>query len=486
MMMKLLKIILGICLLLTTDSCKDVLDENPQTFVSPANFFKSEKDFDAALKGVYVSVRNMYADFREVELKETFAEYIGEPESAEQTGDMWRNNPGPNFWSIRYGWQFPYQVISNTNLILNQLEGVDFLPNTMDEIEGEARFLRAFAYFDLVQLYGDVPLRTEPVNTLNEVQIERAPQADVYTLIMEDLKIAEEKLPVEPKQLGRVYQLAATAMLARVYLVTAGNPMNMTENYAKAKDKAVSVINSGKFNLLADYASVFHNPSYTSESIWEILVSPPIVTNSWHSMSAPTGNQTAIFIPTTDFMNSFPNGDRRREWGIKSSYTNSVGDVVIARPYFNKYINESFLEQGLAPSSANSLLDYTIPIIRLAEMYLIAAEAENEMNGPAGAYQYINEIRRRARIDKNDPTQVPDLSVLTKEKFREAVFNERRWELHGEYFGWFDLKRTNNFQKVEQARGNALVNPIGSYNQTWILPDFELLNNQIDDNPAYN
>lgn len=484
--MKTIKILLGIGMLLAFSGCEDVLEENPQTFVSPANFFTSEKDFDAALKGVYVYVRSMYADFREVELKETFAEYIDEPESAEQTGDMWRNNPGPNYWSIRYGWQYPYQVISNTNVILDQLEIADFSQSVRDEIEGEARFLRAFAYFDLVQLYGDVPLRTEPVNTLEEVQIERSPQADVYALIMEDLETAEAKLPDDPKQLGRVHKLVATAMLARVYLVSAGSPMNMTENYAKAKDKAVAVINSGEFNLLNDYASVFHNATYTSESIWEILVSPPVVTNSWHSMSAPTGNQTAIFIPTEDFMNSFPIGDRRREWGIKSAYTNSDGEVIISRPYFNKYINESFLEQGLAPSSANSLLDYTIPIIRLAEMYLIAAEAENEINGPAGAYQYINEIRRRARIDKNELTQVPDLSGLTQGEFREAVFNERRWELHGEYFGWFDLKRTDNFQKVAQARGDALVNPIGPYNQTWILPDFELLNNQISDNPPYN
>jgi hypothetical protein len=139
----------------------------------------------------------------------------------------------------------------------------------------------------------------------------------------------------------------------------------------------------------------------------------------------------------------------------------------------------------LTPTAVAGKLIFTTPIFRLAEMYLIAAEAENELAGPTLAYSYINTIRERARINKSDPTQVPALAGLSKDQFREAVFNERRWELHAEDQAWFDLKRTNNFAKVQQARGDKLSVPIGSYNNTWLIPDFEIQNNNIPQNPTY-
>jgi hypothetical protein len=140
---------------------------------------------------------------------------------------------------------------------------------------------------------------------------------------------------------------------------------------------------------------------------------------------------------------------------------------------------------GVLPSGSG-LLNYSIPIIRLAEMYLIAAECENEINGPANAYQYINKIRWRARVDKSDPTNVPDLAGLTKDTFRDAVLMERKWELHLEGQTWFDLKRTNNIGRIQTLRGADLLHPIGAYNQTWYIPDVEVQNNNIPQNPAYN
>lgn len=193
-----------------------------------------------------------------------------------------------------------------------------------------------------------------------------------------------------------------------------------------------------------------------------------------------------MLLPTNDFINSFPNGDRRKEWGIKDGYTNALGHQIVNRTYYNKFINEQFFEDELSPSTAANSLDYTMPIIRTAEMYLIAAEAENEMSGPtAVAYDYINAIRQRARIDKNDPTHVPDLSGLSKDEFRAAVLNERKWELFIEGQAWFDLKRTQTFNLVQLARGSELAVPIGTYNNTWLISDFEILNNNIEQNPTY-
>lgn len=475
-------IILYGLLFLSLFSCTDILEEDPKTFISSANFYKSERDFDAALMGIYVGIRSIST---EKDLREVFADYNDRPESAEQTGDIWKNNPSANFWPIRYAWSTPYSIVNNANLILDALNNIELSQSLENTIEAEAKCLRAFAYFQLVQLYDDIPLRTEPVRSLNETKKEKSSKEEVYDLIVSDLIFAESNLPDVASDQGRLYKLVAKALLSKVYLTSAGFPLNKTSNFKLAKDKALEVINSGKFKLLDDYAQVFHNSSYSEESIWEALFSPPNIGNNLHSRCAPTGNQTAVLLPTEAFINSFPNGDRRKEWGISNGYTNALGHEIVGRAYFNKFINEQFFEEEFSPSTANSTLDYTSPLIRLGEMYLIVAESENEMNGPADAYQYINVIRRRSRIDKDDPAHVPDLTGLSKEDFRKAVWAERKWELHLEGSAWFDLKRTQTFNKVQQARGVHLAVPIGTYNNTWLIPDFEISNNNIDQNPSY-
>lgn len=475
-------IILSVIALFITSGCEDSLVEEPKTFISSANFYKSEGDFEAALMGLYVNVRTIST---EKNLREVFADYNDRPESAEQTGDIWKNNPSSNFWPLRDGWGLPYAIINNSNMILDALNNIELPPATENRIEAEAKYLRAFSYFGLVQLYGDIPLRTFPVKSLDETQMPKSPQNDVYDLIISDLTFAETNLPDNATDQGRVYKLVAKALLAKVYLTSAGFPLSKTANYALAKNKALEVINSGRFELMDDYSKVFHNNVYTKESIWEALFSPPNVGNNLHSICAPTGNTTAILLPTTAFINSFPNGDNRKEWGIKNNYINAKGKTIVNRTYFNKFINEQFFEAELSPATANNTLGYTSQIIRLAEMYLIAAEAENEANGPSNAYQYINRIRQRARIDKNDPTHVPDLKNLSKEDFRKAVISERKWELHLEGSAWFDLKRTQTFSLVQSARGSSLSIPIGNYNNTWLIPDFEILNNSIEQNPSY-
>lgn len=474
-------ILFSLLLTLSTSCSTDLLEESPQTFISSGEFYKTEADFNAALTGIYSDIRSVAG---ERDLRDVFSENSDTPESAEDVGDIWKNNPSADMWSIRNGWRIPYSIVNNSNLILEELATAEIPESAKNKIEGEAKFLRAFAYFQLVQLFGDVPLRIETARSLSQTTLPKSSQEDVYNLIISDLSFAESNLPNVASDEGRVYKLVATALLAKVYLTTAGFPLNITANYGLAKTKALVVI-AEKPLQITDYSLVFHNSNYTSESIWEVLVSPPNIGNSLHSMTAPTGNTTAKLLPTDDFINSFPNGDRRKEWGIKDGYTNELGNIIVSRTYYNKFINEQFFEDELTPSTANNSLNYTIPILRTAEMYLIAAEAENEINGPTGAYGYINEIRERARIDKNNLTHVPDLSGLSKEEFRTAVLNERKWELFIEGNAWFDLKRTQTFNLVQSARGSKLVVPIGIYNNTWLISDYEISNNDIDQNPSY-
>ena len=118
-------------------------------------------------------------------------------------------------------------------------------------------------------------------------------------------------------------------------------------------------------------------------------------------------------------------------------------------------------------------------------MYLIAAEAENAVNGPAQAYQYVNEIRKRARVNKSDLTHVPDLENLTQDQFQKAVWKEWDWEMHQEGLSWMTMKRTNTFNRIQDQRGPSLTIKVGVYNQTWPIPIEEITNNNIPQNPLY-
>lgn len=477
-------IIFPILLLLFLPGCEKEFQENPKTFISPDSYFNSASSYDAAVMGIYESTLQYNSDGYVIRMLEMFSDIYGAPSSSvEQAIQCYRNGTEPFFYNVRSAWAIPYTVIKNANFVLSQLPSTLLSDANNKALMAEVRFLRGYAYFNLVQLFGDVPLRKAPVEDFSQVQLPRSSQADVYKFILEDLAYAEANLPETTAQQGRVYKTVATALLARVYLTTAGNPLNITANYQLAKDKALAVINSGKFSLVSDYSKVFHNVAYTSESIWEKLFFSTTGGNGFQSLTSTATGYLPILVPSTWFINSFAAGDQRKVWGIQQNYVDPNGKTLA--PFFHKFVNTDFINAKVLPSGAG-ILNYSIPLIRLAEMYLIAAEAENEINGPANAYQYVNQVRKRARVDKADPTNVPDLKDLTKASFKDAVLLERKWELHLEGLAWFDLKRTNTLSRIQTIRGTDLIHPIGAYNQTWYIPDVEIQNNNIAQNPAYN
>jgi starch-binding outer membrane protein, SusD/RagB family len=474
--------ILSFLSVLLFSGCKKSLEETPKTFVSPDAFFTTPASYDLGVIGIYRVIPGTLGSNSWL-TREGFSDIIGPVSGAYEQGmPVWQNNHQPFFYNVRALWTDHFTIVKDANFILQKLDEATVLSSGQkNALAGEARFLRAYAYFQLVQLFGDVPIRTTPLEDLSNVKIARSPQADVYKLILDDLTFAEANLPDNAPVAGRVNKWVATALLAKVYLTMAGNPLNQKQYYTNAKEKALAVINSGKFSLLDDYSKVFHSTKYTSESIWEQTYQPGIGGNSLMQNSLPAPGYNYILTPAQWFINSFPTGDQRKAWGIKENYQAPSG---VLQPFFTKFVNLTWVDQGYTTSQAG-LLDYTVPLLRVAEMYLIAAEAENELNGPSNAYQYINAIRRRARIDKNDPTQVPDLAGLSKEQFRDAVLMERKWELHLEGSTWYDLKRTNTLNRIQTIRGNTLVHPIGPYNQTWYIPDIEIQNNNIPQNPLY-
>lgn len=462
--------------------CEKVLEQRPKTFVSPNVFYTSYASYDLTVQGIYRTIPSTLSSNSWL-VRESFSDIIGPVSGLYEQGlPTYQNNHQPFFYNVRDLWSTHYAIIKDANFILKEIEESEILSaDEKDRLAAEARFLRGYAYFQLVQLFGDVPLRTTPLESFEDVQIARSSQSDVYDLILEDLVFAETHLVENAPAVGRVYKLVATALLSKVYLTMAGYPMNQTQHYTDARDKALEVINSGKFHLQDSYDEVFHNTTYTSESIWEQTYQPGVGGNPRMQNSATAPGYVYILTPAPWFINSFAPGDQRKAWGIQENYVAPSGTL---DPFFTKFVNLDWLDEEVITSAAGRL-EYTMPILRLGEMYLIAAEAENEINGPANAYQYINEIRERARVNQADPSHVPDLAGLTQSEFREAVLMERKWELHLEGSTWYDLKRTHTLDRIQTIRGNELVRPIGEYNYTWYIPDNEITNNNIPQNPAY-
>ena len=251
-MKRYLIVIIGFCTLLSIlQACEKTLREKPRTFISPDAFFNTPESYEQAVKGIYVSLPGVYGA-NEMMMREMFSDICGSPSpSFEQALPTYQNNHQPFFYNVRGEWANDYSIVKNANFVLNELSNSAILSDAQkNSLTAEARLLRAFAYFQLVQFYGDVPLRTTPIESYSDVQTPRSAQEDVYNLILEDLNFAETNLPDVAPQQGRVYKLVATALLAKVYLTMAGNPLNNTEDYQNAKDKALAVINSGKFQLV--------------------------------------------------------------------------------------------------------------------------------------------------------------------------------------------------------------------------------------------
>ncbi len=470
-----------LCVLLAAgllQSCEKSLQETPKTVISPDEFFKNPSSYESAVTGIYADFP-LYVVYTHEMITDLYATPSA---SAEQALPIYNNQPTPDYYNAGGAWNTPYAVIKNANFILQYLPNAPLDDSKKAQLIAEASFLRGYAFFNLVQLFGDVPLPLKIPQDYNSLRLPRTGQAQVYEQVLKDLLYAEQNLPDKAAQQGRVDKNVATALLARVYLTMAGNPLKQTQYYKDALQKSTAVINSGKYKLMDDYAQVFHNTKYTSESIWEKLYEPGRGSNFLNGSSNTSPGYNPTLVPSNNFMASFSKGDRRFSWGIISNYI-KPDKKVLDRPFFQKFVDTVSINRGDLPSQAS--IPYTVPIIRLAEMYLIAAEAENAINGPANAYSYINAIRKRARMDKNDPTQVPDLSGLSKEQFQQAVWREFDWELHEEGQSWTIMKRTNTFDRIQKQRGASLNVPVGPYNQTWLIPTTEVTNNNIPQNPLY-
>ena len=345
-----------------------------------------------------------------------------------------------------------YLGISRCNIVLEKLGAATFDQATKDRLEGEVLFLRAFYYFNLVRVFGDVPLILKVVTTPEEAfeTAAKVAEAQIYTQIVADFKAAIAKLPAKQAaaDLGHATLGAAKAMLAKVYLTQ--------KNFAEATAILKTVEADGGYALNANYADNFKKKN-GAESIFEIQYAEGAggKSSNFAYSFAPynagtivtgfallTGSGSGWNIPTQDLIDSYETGDKRLAASINQTFKDAASKVI---PYVQKYTNPPYLERF------NTWDNF--PVTRLADVLLMQAEALNEAGFPnAEAFTLLNRVRTRAGLAaKTADNADAKLKVATQADFRAAIAQERRVELAFENHRWFDLVRTGQAESVLKA-----------------------------------
>lgn len=447
-------------LLFMGTGCKKFADVEPASNIfGAAEVFSSDATLNSGIAGMYSTVLFTYGDQFQTDLaicpglSADELEVVGTNLNYDP---FYKNSINANSANINSYWTAMYKVIYTANAIL---EGVainkeNISPGLDSLARGESYFMRAFCHFNLVNWFGEVPLVTT-TNAKANNQAFKTPTVEIMTKVIEDLKTAKTLLRKNYSASAgnnrtRANKFAATALLARAYLYT--------NQWALADAEASSVIGETTlFQLLpkADIGKVFYLNSM--ESIWQISNTSTTGLSSYRGFTALGSYFAGQTVPqmaiTTQLKNAFEANDVRfTNWVRELNYT--IGTVTEKKYLPNKYKNQF----SGTPAESFSFL-------RLAEQYLIRAEAKTQLNQIGTAADDLNAIRNRAGLG-NTP-------AATKEDMLLAIERERRIELFTETgHRWYDLKRTGRINQVLGTKpGWSDSRPL------FPIPAIELLNN---------
>lgn len=484
------KLIYLLAIITTLVACDSLVEEEVFSTITPSNFFQSERDVTTALVGVYDGVQNVNIWWRQFYATELTGGLMRHKWNPWAESMVYEDDQG-DIWNL---WKLYYESISRANAVLSALEESTLDEAIINRYEGEVKFLRAYSYFNLVRFFGQVPLVTKSAESLGDVlapdstdveafeseYLKQRDRADVYALIVEDLKFAEANLPstVEASGEGRVSNGAASGMLAKVYLAMAGKQYDYNSGqlvdgdaslYALAAAECEKVVSANNYSLLNDYASVYEvaNNDEILFSIQYLESAIAGVTGEGNQIVARTGvARSAEFTRyawlqcsvNETFMNDFishnSRDDKRFERTFLEYYVKTNGDTVwngssatFARPNIRKFLTDVGPE-----TTAQDATDYGADwiVLRYADVLLMQTEALNEAGStPTSAtLEGINEVRARAGQD------VIEVGV-TKDELRELVWNERKWELCYEGHHYFDCQRTGRLLDEYALNTNA-------------------------------
>jgi len=519
----LIKILLIACLV--CPACNKMLDEDIRSQVV-GDYLNTPTGWQSGVNGVYATLKNVFCAIEDNGIIPQITvfgtdTYTNGFDGGFKMMNFYNSDLNPRTNVIYSNWRNLYVAINACNTVIDK---ADLVPGLSDDVKntrlGEVRFIRAEYYYLLVELWGPVPLSLKETTTI-ETEATRAPVKDIFAAIIEDLNFAIQHLPAVAANYGRVTKPAAEQLLANVYLAKATSEAKEADDYSKAADLAIDVINNYGFKLLDDFGKVFEQGSgeKNPEVIWAIQNNKDIISNgpgnTMHlyflmkyddlpgmQRDIANGRPYARFKPTDFVLNDLFDrqlDSRYRESFKRVFYCNKPGTYTINGHSVNlkagdtavyladrEYTPEelSHIDYNVWPPSKQNervfptLTKFLDPqrvgvndqpgsrdllFFRLSETYLTAAEALLMSGRPDEAADYINVVRRRAANPGATPEETEAnrtaMEVSPAQLDIDFILDERARELLGEGVRWIDLVRTGKL--IERVKK---YNPVSAAN----------------------
>lgn len=471
-------------------NCQPDLDVAPLGQPATTTFYKTAKDAESAITAAYSILLSIY-EAENIVTPTTVGADDGVPfltGNADRVA-LWKYNLVSTNSFVNNVWSQAYSGIQRANVVINRIPEIAMDENLKKRYVGEAKFLRALHYFNLVRFFGDLPLVVNETTSLEGVEVPRTKTDAIYTQIEADLKEAERVLPrnYTGNDIGRATLGAAKGLLAKVYLTQAGTNAS-SPLWAQAAAKAKEVIEMGQYDLWANYADVFDMKNrWGKESLFEVVYVTDQLGNGHSTHWAP---RSAPIVPSNGFgtirvakslWDGFVASDKRREATFLTSYIHPTTGNTITLSIDTSDPALAISLWKFADQTAKTSGGKSFPYLRFSDILLVYAEALNEAgNGPtADAYTALNRVRSRAGL-------VP-LAGLNRAQFKDAVLQERRLELCWEGNRWFDLVRTGRLLEAVKSENSFGRNAIiQATNQLFPIPQRERdINPSLTQNPGY-
>src|SRR6218665_928065 len=445
-------------------ACK--LDETVYSSVYTENFYKLASDMEAAIAAAYSPMTNLYGGPAAL-LASDFSADQTFPRVAVSRNTLTlftydvnytaQRTAGREYESPQRIWTGCYSGIEKANWVIEKVPGASMDAGRKKEIIGEAFFLRAFYHWMAAKNFGDVPIKTKASDVEKNAFADKSKKADVYKQIYRDLDSAVNKLPTHTARLvkGRASKEAALALYAKAALYN--------EDWARALSNAQATLANSYLKMMREVKDLYDVTkedearkenifAFEAEAPSSVVGSTAFYGHQMTGLCGPPNNDApdsygrvsfGSMFAYQKFFDSFNPIDKRRQL-LDTTYTRANGQTVKQRhitPITAKGVLVKKYQDAISVGGSSN----NLPILRLADVYLIAAEAEARLNGATElAYGYIRAVRERAGL--------PDLAMaspgLTKEQFIEAVIQERSWEFFAEGDRWYDLTRTDKFLTV--------------------------------------
>ncbi len=491
-----IKYIITISLVIFISAC-DLLTESPEDRFVIDNFYSSETDAQAAVDAIYARIGAGYYErifFLVADLPaDDYKNGGGMSNSFLQDIEYYRQTSENEF--IKRVWRESYDGIARANVAINSIPDVTMDETLKNRLLGEASFIRALLYFNLVRWFGGVPIVTK-IESIDDALIDRASVQEVYLLIKSDLAFAANNLPISypAKDAGRATQGAAKTLLGKVQLTLKEWP-----DAVQTLQEIVNNESSFGYGLNENFRANWEvETEHGIETIFTINFSEPpgngnqMMQGIGPKYSMPGGKLPGLStaweadIPTVEIYNLFEKGDERKDATFRTDFISPKDGKIYTSsiPLFFKYYEEG---EAICKNSDNN-----VQVLRYADVLLMLAEALNETGKPEMARPLINRIRERAFNDSDH-----NLPSMGQDEMRTAIYKERRLELVHEGHRWFDLIRTGRLikrmkehalieSKLAEPEKISIANNIKDFHILMPIPQHEIdLNPAMQQNPGY-